>query len=110
MYIGGINKNKILYFDTFNKIPENVMDSEFAEGDYSIGQKEFENALSQIDKFLAGEGTHLQYEKHDVFNQIIIRIIDNKTNQVIKEIPSKKILDMAAKMCEMAGFIVDKKA
>ena len=52
----------------------------------------------------------MQYEKHDVLNEMIVRVIDNNTNEVIKEIPSKKILDMVAKMCEMAGVLVDKKA
>ena len=40
---------------------------------------------------------------------MIVRVIDNNTNEVINEIPNKKILDMVAKMCEMAGILVDKK-
>ncbi|MBU3142346.1 flagellar protein FlaG [Clostridium sp. CF012] len=73
-------------------------------------EKEVENAVNKINNFLMGEDTHLEYQKHDVLNQIIIRIVNNKTNEVIKEIPSEKILDMVVEMCEKAGVFVDKKA
>ena len=115
MDIGGINQNKSLDLDNFYHASENVKVSKPAEVNNSLGEKEnsekeIKSAVSKINKFLEGEGTHLQYEKHDVLNEMIIRIIDNNTNEVIKEIPSKKILDMVAKMCEMAGILVDKKA
>jgi len=47
---------------------------------------------------------------HDKLNQIMIKIVDNKTKDVLLEVPPKKILDMVAKMCEMVGILVDKKA
>lgn len=40
----------------------------------------------------------------------MIKIIDNETNEVIFEVPPKKILDMVTKMCELAGVLLDKKA
>ncbi|MCB2308800.1 flagellar protein FlaG [Clostridium estertheticum] len=115
MGIGGINQNKATDVDVLYKNPVNDKVKKSAEGNNLLGQKEnseieVENAVSKINKLLEGEGTHLQYEKHDVFNEMIIRVIDNNTNQVLNEIPSKKILDMVAKMCEMAGILVDKKA
>ncbi|MCB2310040.1 flagellar protein FlaG [Clostridium tagluense] len=115
MEIGSINVNKSIGFDNSYKVSENVEVSKLAESNNSLSEsdnseKEVKNAVNKINKFLEGEGTHVQYEKHDVFNQMIIKVIDNNTNEVIREIPSKKILDMVAKMCEMAGILVDKKA
>ncbi|MBW9154971.1 flagellar protein FlaG [Clostridium tagluense] len=115
MEMGGIGVNKSMGFDKSYKVPENVEGSKPAEGNSSLSESdnseiEVKNAVNKINKFLAGEGTHVQYEKHDVLNQMIIKVIDNNTNEVIKEIPSRKILDMVAKMCEMAGILVDKKA
>ena len=40
----------------------------------------------------------------------MIKIIDNDTKEVLMEVPPKKILDVVAKMCELAGVLVDKKA
>jgi flagellar protein FlaG len=115
MDIGGISQNKSLDVDKFYKEIENIKASKPTESNNSLSEKEnsekeVKNAVSKINKFLEGNGTHLQYEKHDVLNQMIIKVINNNTNEVIKEIPSRKILDMVAKMCEMAGVLVDKKA
>jgi len=115
MDIGGNIKNESADINKFYKIPENVKVSRSGEinnpfNDKKSSEIEIKNAVSKINKILEGDGTHLQYEKHDVLNQMIIKVIDDKTNTVIEEIPSKKILDMVAKMCEMAGILVNKKA
>jgi len=115
MDIGGNIKNNSFDLEKVYKSPESAKVSKPIESNNSPNEKgnneiEIKNAVSKINKILEGEGTHLQYEKHDVLNQMIIKVIDNDTNEVINEMPSKKILDMVAKMCEMAGILVDKKA
>lgn len=115
MDIGGISQSKFMDTDRDYKISENVVSSKPTEINNSFSEKqnneiEIKNAVGKINKLLEGEGTHLQYEKHEVLNQMIIKVISNNTYQVIEEIPSRKILDMVAKMCEMAGILVDKKA
>ena len=115
MDVGGISQSDFKDTGITYKIAKNVVGPKLAQSNNSFSEKqntekEVENAVNKINKFLDGEGTHVQYEKHDVLNQMIIKVIDNNTNEVIKEIPSKKILDMVAKMCEMAGILVDKKA
>nr|WP_311284931.1 flagellar protein FlaG [Rossellomorea marisflavi] len=37
-------------------------------------------------------------------------IVDDLTQEVVKEIPAKKFLDMHADMAEFMGLLVDKKA
>jgi len=115
MEIRGVSGSKATDFTKSNNVQENVKVSRTAEINNSLSEKEnsekeIKNAVNKINKFLEGEGTHLQYEKHDVLNEMIVKVIDNNSNEVINEIPNKKILDMVAKMCEMAGILVDKKA
>ena len=42
-------------------------------------------------------------------NRITIKIKDKDTDEVIKEIPSEKALEMLAKAWELAGILVDEK-
>ncbi len=72
--------------------------------------EEIHKAVDKLNKFMEDEDILAEYEVHDKFNQIMIKIIDNKTKDVLLEVPPKKILDMVAKMCEMVGILVDKKA
>ena len=68
------------------------------------------NAVDKMNKLLEESSTHVEYEVHEKFKDIMIKIVDNDTKQVVQEIPSKKLLDMVAKLCEMAGIMLDKKA
>ena len=55
------------------------------------------------------ESAHAEYSVHKELNTIMIKIIDDKTKDVILEVPPKKILDMIASMCKQFGLI-DKRA
>jgi Uncharacterized flagellar protein FlaG len=79
-------------------------------GAQEITKNSLENLTKKLDSVIGDFGVHSEYEIHEKLNDIMIKIVDDKTGQVISEIPSKKILDMIAKFCEMAGIIVDKKA
>lgn len=80
------------------------------DGNKNYNLEEVNKAVDKLNKFMEDEDIHAEYEMHDKFNQIMIKIIDNKTKDVLLEVPPKKILDMVAKMCEMVGVLVDKKA
>jgi flagellar protein FlaG len=75
-----------------------------------IKEVDVRNAVDKLNKFLEDDKTHAIYEFHSTFNDLMIKIVDDKTGDVVLEIPPKKILDMIAKMCEMVGVMVDKKA
>ena len=66
-------------------------------------------AVDKANKQMIAREVSIQFEAHDVMNEMIVRIIDKSTKEVIREIPSKKILDMVANMLEMAGLLVDEK-
>lgn len=46
---------------------------------------------------------------HDKTNRIIIKLVDRETQEVIKEIPPEKTLDLLAKRMELAGVLVDQR-
>lgn len=76
-----------------------------------VNEKDVNKAIDKINKFLDDKNTHAEYSIYDKFkNTMIVKIVDNRTGQVVQEIPPKKILDMVAKMCEMVGLLFDKKA
>lgn len=46
---------------------------------------------------------------HEKTNRIIIKLVDRETQEVIKEIPPEKTLDLLAKRMELAGVMVDQR-
>ncbi|MCM1171669.1 MAG: flagellar protein FlaG [Clostridium sp.] len=53
--------------------------------------------------------TQLSFKYHEDTNRISITVTDSDTDEVIREIPPEKALDMLAKAWEMAGLLVDEK-
>ena len=46
---------------------------------------------------------------HEATKRISVKIVDNDTKEIIREIPPEKTLDMISKMWELAGLVVDEK-
>ncbi len=46
---------------------------------------------------------------HKETKDIVVKLVDIKTNKVIREIPPEKILDMVAKMIKFIGMLFDEK-
>ena len=65
--------------------------------------------LEQILEQTAGADRYLRFEKHDKTGKWMVRVCDSQTDEVIKEIPPERILDMVGRFCELAGLLVDEK-
>ncbi len=66
-------------------------------------------AIQEANKRIMGTDRYLSYSVHQGTKDIMIKIIDANTKEIIKEIPPEKNLDAIAKMWELVGIIVDKK-
>ena len=64
--------------------------------------------LKDIQKVI-NRNTIAQFGYNEPTNRITIKIKDKDTDEVIKEIPSEKALEMLAKAWELAGILVDEK-
>jgi len=53
--------------------------------------------------------TNAEFSYHEATKSISVKIIDDRTNEVIREFPPEETLDMISKMWELAGIIVDEK-
>lgn len=74
-----------------------------------IPKEKLEEVVKGLNEFLQPSHTSLKFELHDELQEYYVQIIDERTDEVIREIPPKKLLDMYAAMMEFVGLIVDKK-
>ena len=66
-------------------------------------------AIEKMNDFLSPTRRNLKFELHDKLERYYVSVVDSNTDEVIKEIPPKKFLDMYAAMAEYMGILVDKK-
>ena len=55
------------------------------------------------------ENTKAVFGMNEATNRVTIKIVDKDTEEIIKEFPAEKTLDMIARVWEMAGIMVDEK-
>ncbi|UAL51998.1 flagellar protein FlaG [Metabacillus dongyingensis] len=72
-------------------------------------KEELEKVVNGINDFLQPANTHIQFQLHEKLNEYYVTVVDNQTREIVREIPSKKMLDLYAAMTEFLGFVVDKK-
>jgi len=79
-------------------------------------KEKIEFQKSQVDKLLENLNdimgifnVQLKFSIHEETKQIMVTVKNIKTDEVIREIPPKEVLDLAAKILEMVGILVDKK-
>jgi flagellar protein FlaG len=72
-------------------------------------QQQLADVVKSMNDFLQPTQSHLEFEMHEKLNEYYVKIINNHTKEVIREIPSKKMLDAHAAMKEFLGLIIDKK-
>lgn len=95
--------------DKFMNLPKNfkTLDPRSHEP-IAIGELELIEAIERANNTLMGINTNFKFSIHEETKAIMVKVINSDTQEVIREIPPEKILDLVAKMWEMAGMFVDR--
>lgn len=74
-----------------------------------ISDEQVVKMIERANKALMGRTTAFEFAVHKQTKQIMVKVFDKDSGEVIREIPPEKILDMVAKMWEMAGLLIDER-
>lgn len=81
----------------------------FEKSELPISEKVVIDAIERANRAISGANRKFEFSIHEKTKEVMVKVIDTDTNQVIREIPPEKILDLVAKMWEMAGLVVDER-
>lgn len=77
--------------------------------DYEITREEVIAAVDSLNDFMEVSNYSSRFVFHDGLGKYFVQLIDPSNDEVIKEIPPKKLLDAFYEMQKMLGMIVDEK-
>ncbi|HHV95999.1 MAG TPA: flagellar protein FlaG [Clostridiaceae bacterium] len=83
--------------------------NEFERRELPVSEKVVLEAIERANKAISLANRRLEYSIHEKTNEIIVKVINTETEEVIREIPPEKMLDMVACIWEMIGIIVDER-
>lgn len=75
-----------------------------------VSNEEVFRSIERANEKVMVKNTELRFSVHDKTNEIIVKVMNTATQEVIREIPSEQVLDMIASFMEIAGLYVDEKA
>lgn len=94
------------------KVQEKIIDkpTDIVENiNRGIKKEELEKVVQGMNDFLKPSNTHLKFEFHDELKEYYVTVVDDTTHEIVKEIPSRKLLDIYAAMTDYLGILVDKR-
>ncbi|KNF09640.1 flagellar protein FlaG [Gottschalkia purinilytica] len=118
MNISGTNLSQGIYTtkgngtektDSISSIKKNnIYDNTTLDKDI-LSDKDFMDAFEKVNKEFLTYDRRLEFSIHEGTNEVMVKVIDVHTDEVIREVPPQKILDLVAKLWEVAGLILDEK-
>lgn len=75
----------------------------------SVAEEQLIRNIERAVKALQGPQTTLEVSIHEKTHDIMVKVLNRDTGELIREIPPEKTLDLVAKMMEIAGILVDER-
>lgn len=115
-----IGQQPIIAIDTFagqkmergqEEIPRLVVEKKgnVSSAREEVPREQVEKAAEKLNRLMGLVEKRMKFEVHEKSNRVMVKIIDEKSGDVLTEIPPKKMLDMLSSFVEYVGLLIDKK-
>ena len=74
-----------------------------------VVSSKMKDAIDKVNAKIVPSKTRCEFSYHEDTKRVSIKVIDQNTEEVIREIPSEEALELIQRMWEMAGILVDEK-
>ncbi|MFE6074316.1 flagellar protein FlaG [Paenibacillus sp. NPDC057886] len=78
-------------------------------GNAPMDQEKIIADLQKAIRAIQGPQKAFEISMHEQTHTIMIKVLDKESGDLIREVPPEKILDLAARMMEITGLIIDEK-
>lgn len=72
-------------------------------------REDLDRAVEEVNKILLDRNDRFEFRVHERTGRIMVKLVDNDTDEIIKEIPPEKILDLVASIWDLVGILVDER-
>jgi flagellar protein FlaG len=73
-------------------------------------REQLEDAVKQLNDFLKPINSAVQFTLDDDTGQTVVKVIDTATKEVIRQVPSEEMLNIARALDKIAGVLIQQKA
>lgn len=73
-------------------------------------QQQLESAVKAVKEFTQPIANNLEFSLDDATGKTIVRVVDTSTKEVLRQIPSEEMLEIAQALDRLQGLLVRQKA
>ncbi|MFL1994959.1 flagellar protein FlaG [Lysinibacillus irui] len=89
---------------------QSIVDKQvIANEEQEIPKDKLKQAIDTVNEFLQINHSSSKFILHEGLERYFVQVVDAETEEVVKEIPPKKLLDAFYEMQKLLGMIVDEK-
>ena len=88
---------------------KNIPSGTAAEQEPALTKAEIEATLQQLNREVEAFNIGFRFKLHEESNRYIFQVVNLQNNEVLKEIPPQKMLDLAAQIDRLIGLLLDDK-
>ena len=94
---------KVQHTETKNKVANEQQEPEKEK-------VKVENTVESLNKFMDLMSADIRFKMHEKSNRLMVQLVSERDQSVLREYPSAEFLDMIANIREFVGILTDKKA
>jgi flagellar protein FlaG len=76
---------------------------------YRFNREDLEKAVEETNKTIFKDEEKFEFQIHERTGRFMVKLVNTDTDEVIKEIPPEKILDLVASIWDLVGILVDER-
>lgn len=73
-------------------------------------QEQLQEAVKSVNSMMQSLSQNLEFSVDPDSNRTIVRVIDQQTNQVLRQMPSKEMLEIAKALDQLQGLLINQRA
>ncbi|HEV2608669.1 MAG TPA: flagellar protein FlaG [Noviherbaspirillum sp.] len=73
-------------------------------------QEQLKTAIQNLNKTMKAMSQDLEFSVDEDSNRTIVKVVDQQTNEVIRQLPSKEALEIAKALDRMQGVLINQQA
>jgi flagellar protein FlaG len=102
------SESKVSLAQGKNIVQQEAVDK--VDGSQPLTLEQLENVAQQLQDFVGNMNRGLEFSVDKDSGRDVIKVIDKKSGDLVKQFPSEEVLSLVAKLSDMVGGFIDAKA
>lgn len=105
-----VTSEKTLDSNLQGRKPPEYLEQDFVKPiNYVVTQVDLQAAVDDTNRIIFGDDNRFEFRIHERTGRFMVKLINKETDEVIKELPPEKILDLVASIWDLVGILVDER-